>query len=609
VSEHPTAAGSGSRATALLRGVLPGAADLCKYQLRWLRPDLLAGLAVWAILVPQGLAYGELAGLSPVTGLYTALGALLLYALVGSSRYLHVGPDSSVAIVTAAYIGGLVAGAPERAASLASLLALVTAGFLLMGAALKLGIIARLLSTPVLAGYLTGSGVVIAASQLGKVLAIPTPGEEWWQKDGDVATHLADANVHALGVAVGSLLWVVALLRWAPRVPAILVAIVGATALVGLAGWQDLLPVVGDVPAGIPIPSLPRTRSGDVLQLLGAGASVAVLAFASSMLTATALARRDREEVSARREFLGLAAASIGSGLLQGYPANASESRSFVVADARARSQVANLAAAGLVAVTLLVLTPVFRYLPQAALGAVVLVAAVRMIDLAALRRLWRVRRSDFVMATVTTAGVLVAGVLVGIGVGIAVSLLEVLRRALLPPTAVLGRVAGHQTWRGIDDDHGDLRRVPGVLVYRFDAPLFFANADVLREQVVRLVDASDAPVRTVVLDAEGMVDMDVTGAEALTALLDDLDQRGTRLVLARVRTSVRTTLRRLGVEERIGAEHIYLSIRGAVASAAGEVEEPVDSGLVPEPREPEGPSQVDEDDAGTAVDASRTDL
>jgi SulP family sulfate permease len=557
----------GARATAVVRRVLPGAAALREYRLRWLRADLLAGLAVWAVLVPQGLAYGELAGLSPVTGLYTAVGALLLYGLVGSSRHLHVGPESSVSIVTAAYVGGLAAGEPERAAALASLLALVTAGFLVMGAVLRLGVVARLLSTPVLAGYLTGSAVVIAASQLGKALAIPTSGDRWWQKVGAVLTHLGDANPRAVLVAAGSLLCVVVLLRWAPRVPGILVAISGATAVVGLAGWQDLLPVVGEVPAGIPAPSLPGIRPGDLLDLLGAGASVAVLVFAGSMLTATALARRDREPVSARREFLGLAAASVGSGVLQGYPANGSDSRSFVVADARARSQVANLAAAGLVAVTLLVLTPVFRYLPQAALGAVVLVAAVRMVDLAALHRLWRVRRSDFVMAAVTFAGVLVVGVLPGIGVGIAVSLLEVLRRALLPPTAVLGRVAGHQTWRATDDAHGDLRRVPGLLVYRFDAPLFFANADVLRAQVVRLVDGSDPPVRTVVLDAEGMVDMDVTGAETLGELLDDLDERGIRLVLARVRTSLRTTLRRLGVEERLGSANIHLSVHGAVGS------------------------------------------
>jgi SulP family sulfate permease len=307
-----------------------------------------------------------------------------------------------------------------------------------------------------------------------------------------------------------------------------------------------------------------------VLDLLAAGGSVAVLVFASSMLTATALARRDREQVSARREFLGLAAASVGSGLMQGYPANASDSRSFVVANSRGRSQVANLAAAGLVAVTLMVLTPVFPYLPQAALGAVVLVAAVKMIDVAALCRLWRARRSDFVLAAVTVVGVLIVGVLPGIVVGIAVSLLEVLRRAVVPPTAVLGLVEGHHTWRG-SEDNGELLREPGLLVYRFDAPLFFANADVLREQVVRLVDESDPPVRTVVLNAEGMVDMDVTGAEALGTLLDDLEERGVRLVMARVRASLRTTMRRLGVEDRLGAENVHLSVRGAVRDIADE--------------------------------------
>ena len=227
------------------------------------------------------------------------------------------------------------------------------------------------------------------------------------------------------------------------------------------------------------------------------------------------------------------------------------------------------MTAAGLVAVTLMVLTPVFRFLPQAALGAVVLVAAVRMIDVAALRRLWGARRSDFVLAAATIIGVLIVGVLPGIAVGIAVSLLEVLRRAVLPPTAVLGRVAGQQTWRGTEDDHGDLVRVPGLLVYRFDAPLFFANADVLRNQIVRLVDQSDPPVRTVVLNAEGMVDMDITGAETLAALLDDLDDRGARLVMARVRASVLTTMQRLGIEDRLGADNIHLDVRAAVRAVA----------------------------------------
>jgi SulP family sulfate permease len=192
------------------------------------------------------------------------------------------------------------------------------------------------------------------------------------------------------------------------------------------------------------------------------------------------------------------------------------------------------------------------------------------MIDIAGLRRLWTARRSDFVLAAVTMVGVLIVGVLPGIAVGVGVSLLEVLRRAVLPPTAVLGRVAGHETWRGTADGEGDLRTIPGLLVYRFDAPLFFANADVLRDQVVRLVDESDPPVRTVVLNAEGIVDMDITGAETLGALLDDLDERHTRLVLARVRTTVRTTMQRLGVEERVGAQNIHLTVRGAVRASTG---------------------------------------
>lgn len=559
-------AGAGSAAHAgRLRLLLPGAADLARYQRSWLRPDLLAGLGVWAVLVPQGLAYGELAGLSPVAGLYTALGAMLLYPLLGSSRYVNVGPESSIAIVTAAYVGGLAAGVPGRAAGLAALLCLVAAGFLLLGAVLRLAVVARLLSTPVLAGYLTGSAVVIGSSQLGKIFAISTPAEQWWRKLGELVVALPTTNPRALLIGIATVLVVVAVIRWAPGVPGILLAVASATAFVAVVGWKDQVPVIGEVPAGIPVPSLPDVIPGDVFDLLGAGASVALLVFASSMLTASALARRDGEPVSGRREFLGLAAASIGSGVLQGFPANASDSRSFMVADAPARSQLANLVAAALTAGTLLVLTPVFRYLPQAALGAVVLVASARMVDVTALRRLWRVRRSDFVLAAVTACGVLVVGVLPGIGVGVAVSLLEVLRRAVLPPTAVLGRVSGRTAWRSVDN-HDATRTVAGLVVYRFDAPLFFANADVLREQIVRLVDESDPPTREVVLDAEGMVDMDITGAETLDQLLDDLDARGVRLVLARVRTSLRTTMRQLGLEHRLGPERFHLHIRDAVA-------------------------------------------
>jgi sulfate permease, SulP family len=549
-------------ARSALATLLPGVAGLIGgYQRAWLRRDLVAGLTVWAVVVPQALAYGELAGLSPVTGLYTAAGALLLYPLFGSSRYAHVGPESAIAIVTAAAIGGLAASTPD-AAALAPLLALVTAGFLLAGALLRLDVVARLLSTPVLVGYLTGSAVVIGAGQFGRLLAVSGEGGLWWEQTWSVLSAAGDADWRALLLGVATLLVVVALMRWAPRIPGALLAIVGATGAVALLGWAERIPVIGAVARGVPVPRLPDADPGDVVALLGAGASIALLVFATSVLTASALARGDREEVSGSREFLGYAAGCVGSGLLGGFPANASSSRSFLVADAGARSQVANLAAAALTLLTLLLLTPLLAWLPQAALGAVVLVGAARMIDLAGLRRLWRIRRRDLAMAVVTCAGVLFAGVLPGIAVGVLVSLVEVLRRAVMPPTAVLGELAGHSTWR--DVDHHDTDTEPGLLVYRFDAPLFFANAAVLRNEIVRLVDRAQPPVRRVVLDAEGVLDVDVSGGEALDALLDDLDHRGVDLVIARARTSTQAVLRRVGITERLGGDAFYLRVADA---------------------------------------------
>ena len=545
-----------------LATLLPGVAALTDgYQRAWLGRDLVAGLTVWAVAVPQALAYGELAGLSPVTGLYTAAGALLLYPLFGSSRYAHAGPESAIAIVTAAAISGLAAGSPD-AAALAALLALVTAGFLIAGALLRLDVVARLLSTPVLVGYLTGSAVVIGAGQVGRLLAIQGESGPWWEQAWSTLSAAGDADWRALLLGAATLVVVVALMRLAPRIPGALLAIVGATGAVALLGWAERIPVIGAVPQGVPVPRLPDAGPGDVVALLGAGASIALLVFATSVLTASALARRDREEVYGSREFFGYAAGCVGAGLLGGFPANVSSSRSFLVADAGARSQVANLAAAALTLLTLLLLTPLLAWLPQAALGAVVLVGAARMIDVAGLRRLWRIRRRDLAMAAVTCAGVLYAGVLPGIAVGVLVSLVEVLRRAVMPPTAVLGELAGHSTWR--DVDHHDADTEPGLLVYRFDAPLFFANAAVLRQEIVRLVDRAHPPVRRVVLDAEGVLDIDVSGGEALDALLDDLDHRGVDLVVARARTSTQAVMGRVGVTARLGGDGFYLRVADA---------------------------------------------
>jgi SulP family sulfate permease len=549
-----------------IAAVALGVALLRGYRRPWLRPDLLAALSLWAVLVPQALAYGQLAGLPPVTGLYTALGAMLLYALFGTSRYLNLGPESSVAILVASSLAPLAGADPDRYAALAALLALLVGALLLLGRLARLGVITRLLSAPVLTGYLAGSAIVIVGGQLTKITGIDLEDSSWPTVLGGLLQNLEQTNLWALGFAVGTALVVLLVARFAPRLPAPLVAVLLATAAVSVFGLADRLDVVGSIDTGVPVPALPDAGVRDALDLLGPAASVALLVFSGSVLTGRSLAARDREDLDANREFVGLGAANLAAGLLQGFPANASDSRSFVAANAGGRSQMTGLIGAGLVLVTLLALIPLFRNLPNAALGAVIVLTAIRLVDLRELRRLWRVRRSDFVLALITFAGVLVFGVLGGIGVGVLASLLEVMRRAVLPHTAVLGMVAGTATYRDVEQ-YADAETLPGLVVYRFDAPVFFANADVFRDQIRELVRDAKVPVREVIVNAEGINDLDTTGIQMLERLLDDLEDQDVHLSWARVRTPLRNLMRSTGLEQRIGAGNFHLRVEDAVAA------------------------------------------
>ncbi len=549
-----------------IAAIAPGVALLRGYRRPWLRPDLLAALSLWAVLVPQALAYGQLAGLPPVTGLYTALGAMLLYVLFGTSRYLNIGPESSVAILVASSLAPLAGADPDRYAALAALLALLVGALLLLGRLARLGVITRLLSAPVLTGYLAGSAIVIVGGQLTKITGIDLEDSSWPTVLGGLLQNLEQTNLWALGFAVGTALVVLLVARFAPRLPAPLVAVLLATAAVSVFGLADRLDVVGSIDTGVPVPALPDAGVEDALRLLGPAASVALLVFSGSVLTGRSLAARDREDLDANREFVGLGAANLAAGLLHGFPANASDSRSFVAANAGGRSQMTGLIGAGLVLVTLLALIPLFRNLPNAALGAVIILTAIRLVDLLELRRLWRVRRSDFVLALITFAGVLVFGVLGGIGVGVLASLLEVMRRAVLPHTAVLGMVAGTATYRDIEQ-YADAETLPGLVVYRFDAPVFFANADVFRDQIRELVRDAKVPVREVIVNAEGINDLDTTGIQMFERLLDDLEDQDVHLSWARVRTPLRNLMRSTGLEQRIGAGNFHLRVEDAVAA------------------------------------------
>jgi SulP family sulfate permease len=575
----PTTPASSPRPLGRLVHYLPGLALFQGYSVSSLRLDTIAALSLWAVVIPQALAYGELAGVPAVAGLYTALAGMLLYGLFASSRYLNVGPESSVAIVVAACVASLSNGDPNRAIQLTAMMAILTAGFLIVGALVRLGFITRLLSTPILAAYLTGSAIIIVASQLPKIFGISVEGDQWWAKISGVVTHIDETNVWALAIGLGTILLVLMLQRFAKGVPAFLVAMAISTLIVALADLATVhdVAVVGHISPGLPIPSFPHVSFKDTIDLLVPSASVALLVFASSVATASALASRDKEDLNPTKEFIGLAAAGIGAGLLQGFPANGSDSRSFIVANSGRGSQTVNIIGAVAVAVTLIALTPLFADLPIAALGGVVLVSAVKLIDIAGFRRLWRVRHSDFVLAIITFAGVLAVGVLGGIVVGVFVSLLEILRRAILPPTAVLGQVGPSFTYRDITN-YEDAETVPGLVVYRFDAPLFFANAEIFRDQIRQLVRSATTPVRRLVVSAEGIIDMDVTGAEALGRVIDDMQDLEVRLVLARVRTSLRRTIQVLGLEERIGTQNFFLTVADATRDfVAGVSSEPKD--------------------------------
>jgi sulfate permease, SulP family len=547
-----------------LVAAVPGVGLLTTLRKDRLRPDGLAALSLWALLIPQGLAYAQLAGLSPSTGLYTAAGAMLLYALFGTSRYMNVGPESSVAVLVLASVVPLAGDNADKYASLVSVLAILVALFLFIGYLLKLGVVARLLSAPVLTGYLAGSAVVITMSQLSKVLGITVEGTGRTVL-GEVLDKISQTNLKTLGVAIFTFALVLLVDRFLPRLPAVLIGIVGATIIVMVWNLDKDIAVVGNIKSGLPVPHLPDVATGDIIDLLPSAASIAVLIFASSFLTGRSLAARDGEDIDANREFLGLGAANIASGVLGGFPANASDSRSFLIVDSGGRSQVVNLIGTVMVLGTLLV-TPLFKDVPQAALGAVVIITALKLIDVRELRRLWRVRRADFALATITFVGVLIFGVLGGIAVGIVASLLEAMRRAMFPHTAVLGMVGGEPIYRDIEN-YKDAETLPGLIIYRFDAALFFANADMFREQILRLVSESDDGVREVIVNAEAIYDVDTTGLASLERVALELRNQGVRISMARVRTPLRLLMRRTGIESEIGAQNFYLRVTDAVAA------------------------------------------
>lgn len=541
---------------------VPGLSIFTRYTRKTAVADGIAGLTLWAMLVPQSLGFAVLAGLPPVVGLYAALGAMPIYWLWGSSRHLNVGAESTVAIMVATIIIGRAEPGSDEYLGMAALLALLVGLILLLGGVLRLGRIADLLSRPVLAGYVFGSGVLIVVSQIQGFLGTSIDPDPYITEVGAVLRNLDAVVSTSVAFGVASVIIIVTMKRFVPAVPGALVAVAGSMIAVAVADID--VAVVGEFASGAPAVGLPDVSWANLVDLIGPAFAVALLVYPDSVLTARSLAFGTPDRVDANREFFGIGAANIGAGLLGGLPVNGSQSRSFVLRDAAAKTQVASLVATVLVLVTLVLLAPIFDYLPTATLAAIVIVAGFGLFDLAEFRSLWKFRRGELWLALLTIAAVLGLGMLVGVVVAIGISLLLVVLRAADPNTAVLGRVPGTDTYRDVDG-YPDAETFPGLLLYRFDAAVFFANAPKLRDDILRHVAAHE--ITAVVIDMEAVHDVDSTGAQVLGEVLDELDRQGVTLELARVRAAIRDELQVAGIEDRLLGAGIHLEVDDAVAA------------------------------------------
>jgi high affinity sulfate transporter 1 len=549
---------------------LPGLHQVTAYRRSWLARDVVAGAVLTTLLVPQGMAYAELAGLPPITGLYTTILCLLGYAMFGPSRILVLGPDSSLGPMIAATILPLLAagGDSARAVALASMLAIVAAVIMILAAVARLGFVASLISKPTMIGYLNGLALTILVGQLPKLLGFKVEASGLLAEFAGFVRGLANGDQVPAAAAVGlsGIALILALQRWLPRVPAVLVMVVaatGATTVFGLAGHGVSL--VGVLPKGFPPLTLPQVRLADLGPLLAGALGIVLVSLADTISTASAFAARTGQEVNGNAEMIGIGAANLAAGFFQGFPVSTSGSRTAVAERSGSKTQLTGVTGAALIILMIVFVPGLFRNLPDPALAAVVITAALSLADVPGTARLWRQRKTEFSLSIAAFLGVALLGVLPGIAIAVALSILNVFRRAWWPYDAVLGRVEGLQGYHDTRS-YPDAAVLPGVVIYRFDGPLFFANAKTFRDQVRRLA-AGKPPPQWIVIAAEPITDVDTTASDVLEDLDEDLNSRGVSLVFAELKDPVRRKIERYGLTRTIDARHFYPTVESAVAA------------------------------------------
>lgn len=548
---------------------MPGLSVVRTYQAAWVRHDVVAGLVLTALLVPQGMAYAELAGVPPVTGLYTTILCLLGYAVFGPSRILVLGPDSSLGPMIAAAITPLVAtGGPARATALASALGLMVGIIISLAGVIRLGFVADLLSKPTMIGYMNGLALTIVVGQLPKLFGFSVNAEGLIQEIRRWVTGVADGETVAAALAIGAfgLAVILTLQRIVPKVPAVLVAVVTAILAEQLLHLsRHGVDVVGTLPQGFPSLRIPDISGSDITKLFGGALGISLIALADTISTASSFAARSGAEVDGSREMVGIGAANLAAGFFQGFPVSTSGSRTAVAEQSGAKTQFAGVVGAVTITVMLLFVPGLLRNLPQPTLAAVVIAAALSLTDVRGTALLWRQRRSEALLSLAAFSGVAVLGVLPGIVVAVVLSVGNIFRHLWWPYQAILGRVPDLAGYHDVSL-HPEAELIPGCVIFRFDAPLFFANARAFRERVRSLTDIEPPPQRLVVA-SEPITDIDSTAADMLGALYERLSRRGITLVFAEMKDPVRAKLRRYGLEATIDSSHFYPTVEEAVAA------------------------------------------
>jgi len=521
---------------------VPGVQAAATYQRDSALKDVVAGVVLSTLLVPQGMAYAELAGLPPITGLYTSITCLLAYAVFGPSRILVLGPDSSLGPMIAAAVVPLAAGGQnsERAVALASMLAIIVAVLLIGGALARLGFVADLLSKPTIMGYLNGLALTILVGQLPKLFGFKTSAQGLIREIGAFLRGLARGEAVPAAATVGLLgvFVILALQHWLPKLPAVLIMVllsIAATSVFNLADHGVSL--VGELPRGFPPFTLPDVRWSDIGPLVGAAAGITLVSLADTISTASAFAERTGQDVDGSKEMLGIGAANLAAGFFQGFPVSTSGSRTAVAERSGARTQLTGVVGAVLITLMIVFVPGLLRNLPNPALAAVVICASLSLADIPGTIRLWHQRRTEFMLSAAAFLGVALLGVLPGIAIAVLLSILNVFRHAWQPYEAELGRAAGLRGYYELDG-HPGAQRVPGLVIYRFAAPLIFANAKTFRNRVTRL--ARGEGIRWIIVAAESMTDVDVTGCDMLKDLTEDLHARGVELMFAELQDPVR---------------------------------------------------------------------